>query len=440
MIISKVPSFNLKAVLQKTGISADSLRAWERRYGLPLPVRTPGGHRLYSQYDIEIIKWLIAKQTDGISISRAVDIWKEQINSNVDPLAGLSISSSSHLNATPIPNAETSLDVLRTQWISSCLKFNEIVAEQSLNQAFSIFPVETVCTEVLQKGLAEIGEHWYMNRATVQQEHFASGLAIRRLEALISASPAAWREQTIIVGCPANEWHAFSPLLLSLFLRRRGLNIIHLGVNVPNDQFTTTASTVRANLVILVSQTLVTAATLQQIALIMTNQGIPVAFGGRIFNTQPPIIGNIPAHFLGDTLIRSIDEVERLLKTPELPLEANPPTQEYIKAHQFFTSKRPQIESTLRQMIQPLTISQENLTTAIDHLGDRISAALQLGDMNYVSGEMEWLKTLIKTHDQSTQELANFMTTYRKSVNKHLHGSSQPIHDWFSNEMERLSA
>ena len=440
MSISKVPALNLKAVLQKTGISADSLRAWERRYGLPLPERTSGGHRLYSQYDVEIIKWLMAKQADGISISHAVELWKEQINSNLDPLVESPRSSHYPLQASPIPFIETSLDVLRTHWITSCLEFNEIAAEQYLNQAFSISPVETVCTDVIQKGLAEIGELWYENRATVQQEHFTSGLAIRRLDALISASPAPWREQTAIVGCPANEWHAFSPLLLSLFLRRRGLNIIHLGVNVPNDQFTATASTARANLVVLVSQTLITAAALQQSALIMTSQGTQVAFGGRIFNTQPSIIGNIPAHFLGNTLIQSIDEVERLLGKAEPHPRANPLSQEYLDAYHSFTTKRPHIELTLRQMIQPLTISPENLASGIDHLGDLISAALQLGDMNYVSGEMEWLKALLKTHEKSSHELSNFMTAYRKSINKHLHGSCQPIHEWFSNEMERLPA
>ena len=65
-----------------------------------------------------------------------------------------------------------------------------------------MFPVEAVCVEVLQKGMAEIGSHWYENGASVQQEHFASGLAMRRLDALLSASPAPTRNQTILVGCP----------------------------------------------------------------------------------------------------------------------------------------------------------------------------------------------------------------------------------------------
>lgn len=57
-MVSTTPAFNLKVVLKETGIAADTLRAWERRYGLPMPQRSAGGHRLYSQRDIETIKWL----------------------------------------------------------------------------------------------------------------------------------------------------------------------------------------------------------------------------------------------------------------------------------------------------------------------------------------------------------------------------------------------
>ena len=87
-MVSTTPAFNLKAVLKETGLAADTLRAWERRYGLPVPQRSAGGHRLYSQRDIETIKWLIRRQAEGLSISRAVDLWNEQLGSGSDPLAG----------------------------------------------------------------------------------------------------------------------------------------------------------------------------------------------------------------------------------------------------------------------------------------------------------------------------------------------------------------
>src|SRR4026207_2567412 len=97
-MVSTTPAYNLKVVLKETGLAADTLRAWERRYGLPVPHRTPGGHRLYSQRDIETIKWLINRQAEGLSISHAVDLWNEQLASGSDPLAGISAST---LSASP---------------------------------------------------------------------------------------------------------------------------------------------------------------------------------------------------------------------------------------------------------------------------------------------------------------------------------------------------
>ena len=75
--LNRNPIYNLSAVLRETGLTADVLRAWERRYELPKPQRTPGGHRLYSDYDVATIKWLQSRQTEGLSISRAVELWKE---------------------------------------------------------------------------------------------------------------------------------------------------------------------------------------------------------------------------------------------------------------------------------------------------------------------------------------------------------------------------
>ena len=82
----KAPAYNLKVVLQLTGIKPDTLRAWERRYGLPLPQRTAGGHRLYSQYDIEMIKWLMERQDEGMRINRAIDLWRDIEAGGKDPL------------------------------------------------------------------------------------------------------------------------------------------------------------------------------------------------------------------------------------------------------------------------------------------------------------------------------------------------------------------
>lgn len=439
-MVSTTPAFNLKVVLNETGLPADTLRAWERRYGLPAPQRTPGGHRLYSERDILTIKWLMARQTEGLSISRAVDLWNEQVASGSDPLAGLTSQSLTSVHTTSVPSvaADTTIDSLRAQWVAACLNFDETRAEQTLNQAFSLFPVEAVCTGILQRGMSEIGNLWYENRASVQQEHFASGLAMRRLDALLIASPPPSRPFTVLVGCPANEWHTFTTLMLALFLRRRGINVIYLGANVPVTRFEETVHAVRAHLVVLVSQTLTSAASLRQTCLALANKKINVAYGGRIFNLRPELTAVIPGHHLGQDVGIALDEVETILNGKRKPVQVKSPSQEYVASHQFFTSKRADIEMTLRTLMKPLGVSSEDYQTGTHFLGDNIAAALQLGDIRYVSDEMSWIKYLLHAYAQPEEELVHFMDAYAKAVDKHINGSGRPILLWLRDEAQKL--
>jgi DNA-binding transcriptional MerR regulator len=439
-MVSTTPVFNLKVVLKETGLPADTLRAWERRYSLPVPQRTPGGHRLYSERDIHTIKWLMARQAEGLSISRAVDLWNEQLASGSDPLAGLALSSLSTLQKAPATRlpAETTLDTLRSHWVEGCLNFNEPDAEQTLNQAFSMFPIEAVCVEVLQKGLSEIGSLWYANRASVQQEHFASGLAMRRLDALLIASPASSRPFTILVGCPPDEWHSFASLMLSLFLRRRGLNVIYLGANVPVTRFEETVKSVRAQLVVLVAQTLVSASTLHHTAHALTSKGIQVGYGGRIFNLQPDLLSYIPGYHLGNDVAGSVDEVERILSGKRKPVEVKSASQEYVAAHQLFLANRANIELTLRTLVEPLGISSEDHQTGVQFLGDNIAAALALGNIHYASNEIDWIKSLLHAYARPEHELAHFIEAYAQAADKHTNGSGKPIYDWLKTEAQKL--
>lgn len=437
-MISTTPAFNLKVVLKETGIAADTLRAWERRYGLPMPQRSAGGHRLYSERDIETIKWLMKRQEEGLSISRAVDLWNEQTASGTDPLANLVPAASTIPIQYQLP--DTTLDSLRAQWTEACLNFSETSAEQILNQAFSLFPVETVCLDILHKSLSEIGERWYENRVSVQQEHFASALATRKLDALLIASPAPTRFQTVLVGCPPQEWHTFTPLLLALLLRRRGLNVIYLGANVPAEQFSDTVKNVKANLVVLVAQQLITAATLQQTALALSRENISVAFGGRIFNMQGKLPATIPGYFLGHDLLSALDQIEGLLSKNIRLAQPRAASPTYAAAHQAFVSKRGQIELTLREWIERLSLAPDDIQTCIHFLGENITAALQLGDLSYVSEEVDWLKVLLQYHEAQPQQLTDFMQAYSEAVKENMNGQGKPIFEWLAAEVEKLKS
>jgi cobalamin-dependent methionine synthase I len=292
--------------------------------------------------------------------------------------------------------------------------------------------------EVLQKGLVEIGNLWYQNKLSVQQEHFASNLAMRRLDALLSAAPPPTRKETILVGCPAGEWHTFTPLLIALLLRRRAYRVIYLGANVPAERFAETAHNTRANLVLLAAQQLPTAAALQMTAHVLVRKGISVVFGGRIFTLRPTLREYMPGYFLGNDIGSAVGEIEKALSSGIPLIAPKSASQEYVAAYQSFVSRRTRIEATLKEAIQPLSISPADLETGIQFLGDYITAALQLGDMAHVSTEIDWLKTLLTWHNTPPDQLISFMQAYSRAVDAHINGQGKPIFEWLDSEIEKL--
>lgn len=439
MALSMNPLYNLKAVLMETGIKPDVLRAWERRYGVPMPQRSAGGHRLYSEHDIEIIKWLLARQEDGLSISHAVEMWKDHLAKGTDPIETHHEAAQS--GAPTLQSSTmvlTGIDDFRTQWINGCLAFNESAVEQVLNQAFAIYPVEFVCTEVLQRGLVEIGWMWYQNRASVQQEHFASALALRRMDALLLSCAAPTRPETVIVGCPAGEWHALIPLMLALFIRRRGCNVIYLGANVPSDQFVGTVSAVNASLVILTAQQLRTAANLQQAAELLASNNIQVAFGGRIFASNPDLVARIPGHYLGSRLDGAIHLVEGLLSSQLPSPRISPVSADYERCLKTYIARRPFVEATLTSEVGQAMSGATDFPETNKHMGDNIIAALRLGSVSYLDGEIDWLKMLLVSYNLPENLLKDYLRTYLGAINQHLNGSAALLAGWFEQQLLAL--
>jgi CheY-like chemotaxis protein len=63
---SEVGVYAINAASEMTGIPVTTLRSWEKSFGVVRPARTGGGHRLYSQDDIERLRWLKAKIDEGV--------------------------------------------------------------------------------------------------------------------------------------------------------------------------------------------------------------------------------------------------------------------------------------------------------------------------------------------------------------------------------------
>jgi DNA-binding transcriptional MerR regulator len=430
-MVSTTPAFNLKVVLKETGLAADTLRAWERRYGLPVPQRTAGGHRLYSQRDIETIKWLMKRQAEGLSISRAVDMYNDLLASGTDPLADS--LAEGRVNAGVFTSTTTNLDALRNEWLKACLAYNEASADQVFNQAFGLYPVEMVTINLIQRGLHEIGEMWYRGEASVQQEHFASGLAMRRLEALIAASPSPTRKETLLMACPPDEWHTFSLVMLNLFLRRRGWNVVYLGANVPIARMEETANAVHPVLIIMAAQQLVTVATLRKVVLLMANKSYLVVFGGRAFNKVPTLRELIAGEFLGEELESAEARIAQLVEEPPKVRKRN--TYPENGEADLFRQHRPQIERALSQYLPTAMLTTEDAATANLYFGNALTAALELGDVSYLSSDLDWIKSLLARHNIPVEGMHEYLAAYAHAIGGIMGSSGAMISNWLNNQI-----
>jgi DNA-binding transcriptional MerR regulator len=426
------PLYNLKAVIHETGLGPETLRAWERRYGMPKPQRSPGGHRLYSQYDIDLLQWLVARQKEGLSISRAVEVWRSLEKDGQEPLQ------LAHTLLHTIDMSGSMLDDIRNGWIAACLTFDEQVAERTLSQAFAIAPPETVCIEVVQKGLAEIGNRWYQGVISVQQEHFATALAMRRIYTLFSATPPPTRLERILAACPPGEEHEFALLLAAFLLRWAGWDVVYLGANVPLSQLDATLRLNSTRLIVSVAQTLISAASLREMAEYVNAHEVPIAYGGGIFNLHPAITERIPGYYLGNEIAAIPQVVERLLSVfPPLPT-VNPISSVYAQTLRMFIDKESLILAFVATAMKAEQLEPSSLENANSYFTRNIISSLSLGDIHFMDHSVGWLLGLLENHRLALSLSKRYFDAYHQAVQHYLGVDGYPILDWLTQFTHRM--
>lgn len=301
------PIYNIKAVVEATGLPAATLRAWERRYGALSPGRTESGYRLYSARDIAVLRWLKAQVDEGMNISQAIQL---RLQGRMGERGVRAEPQPAEPGHGPRPTRDALLAAL--------LRYDESLADRLLEEAFAIFGLETVTEVILAPAMAQLGDLWHEGRVTTAAEHFASNYLRRKLDAIINAAPQKAAGPLVILGCAPGDWHEMGLLLIHLLLRRRSINTIYLGQNVPLEQFVEEMERLRPAIVIMSAATAETVPGLIEIgAAVQAMPAPPIfAFGGRIFNIQPELRPRVPGVFLGESARLAVSYIATLL--PEL--------------------------------------------------------------------------------------------------------------------------
>jgi methanogenic corrinoid protein MtbC1 len=322
------------------------------------------------------------------------------------------------------------IEQLRGRWLEACLAYDEQHAEQILAEAFSLYSPEVVALDLLQRATAEVGDLWYRDQVTVQQEHFCTALVVRRLESLVMAAPPPTRPGRILAACPPDENHVISLLLATFLLRRRGWEVVYLGANVPVERMEVTVEVTKPQLVILAAQQLHSAATLMDMVQVLQEQDIQVAYGGLIFNLLPELRSRILGHFLGERLDEVPRVVESLMVAPRPAPEAEMVPERFRRAAEHFREQRGLIEARLVQSLIAEGVSSNHLAVANRELGLNIGAALALGDMAFLGTDIEWVEGLIKNYRMPAESLDAYLRAYYGVAQEQLDERGEPVLAW----------
>ncbi len=430
----RMPLFNLKVVVRETGVAAPTLRTWERRYGLPYPLRTSSGRRLYSRRDIETVRWLAARQAEGMTIGQAVALWRSLEEAGRDPLLEAPRTSPARS-----PAEQEALAQWREAWVAACLAFDESAADAAFGQALALVPPEVACTEVLREGLAQIGEAWYRGDATVHQEHFASNMAMRQIHTLLAATPPPSRPDPVLIVCPPGENHAFGPLLLTYLLRRAGWRSVYLGTSMPVEEAVSAARRAASRWIIAMAYHLPSVVGIQTLGLLLRGIRVLLAFGGPVFNRVPALRSRIVGHFLGERLEETPARLAEWTVHPPPPPSVSPVSGEYRHAQIAYLEQEWSIKTRVLSLLSVHPLTRDLPDWLPEYTFSHIRAALMLGDMALADAYVDWLRDLRDGFSLPEGWVAPFLEAYRKGIERYLGPDGAPLTDWLERQVAMSS-
>jgi len=302
---SDTPLYNIAAVVQRTGVPATTIRAWERRYDYPKPHRDEDGQRLYSERDVQTISWLLDQTRHGVAISRAVDMLR----------SGHARTDTAVVQAAA--RGGRSFAALRADLGQAVLDLDADHADDVLAEAFTLFSVEDVCLQVLQPLLVDIGDRWHAGELSVAEEHYATAFVRARLFGLLQAyQPPHTRGRLVFTACAPDEWHEVGILIVSVFLTRRGISVRYLGPNLPLEGLGAVVARHHPAVVVLSAQSRETARKMRWATRAM-HEGVPpypdLAFGGQAFNTDPKLRASIDGTYVGPDAAAAVETIAGLV-------------------------------------------------------------------------------------------------------------------------------
>lgn len=290
--------YPIRTVSSLTGVNSITLRAWERRYGLIKPVRTPKGHRLYTQNDIDLIQQVLELLDKGISIGQVKNYLKGK--------------------ESKTPAKETVADPwsnYQRRMLNAIVRFDTNALDQAYNDALSLYPVDLVTKLLIIPLLKELGARWADNEGSIAEEHFFGAYLRNKLGARFHHHPANQNGPILVAACLPGEQHEVGLMLFCLSAMNQGYRLIYLGADTPFSELKVPAERTEADAILLAGavdpQEKVFA---NELAGLVNSVDVPVFVGGKTAIKHTDEINAAGATPLGTDISQAIRKIEEAIE------------------------------------------------------------------------------------------------------------------------------
>ncbi len=240
------PRHPIGIVARRTGLTPAVLRAWERRYGVVLPLRTEGGQRHYSDDDVLRLSLLRRATEGGRRISQVALFSMEQLQRLVTE------DEAQHRGSwAPGPPVGLSAVGVLERAQRAVEEMNSGELERILTRGAMGLPLTTVLENVIVPLLGGMGTAWEKGRIGPAHEHLASVSIRRFLEWALGTVDEGKGAPVLLAATPAGERHELGALLSAVSGAAEGWKGIFLGPDLPAEEIVSAAIKLEVRLVAL---------------------------------------------------------------------------------------------------------------------------------------------------------------------------------------------
>jgi len=290
----------IRTLSNLTGVNSVTLRAWERRYELIKPIRTPKGHRLYTMADVDLINQVVTLLGNGMSIGQIRQVL-ETDKARPEPVREPATAFSPWLN-------------YQDRLLRAIVAFDDGELSEVYHEVLSLYPVDIVTHRLIMPLLRELGERWAQGSGSIAEEHFFSVFLRNKLGARFHHLSRNRQGPKLLAACLPGEQHEVGLLLFALAALDRDYQVLLLGPNTPLLELPPVVERVAVHAIVLSGSADIAATVVEQELLPLCRAvAMPVFIGGRITDRCLDAITAAGAVPLGDDLNLALRGIDAML-------------------------------------------------------------------------------------------------------------------------------